>query len=230
MRRRRSSAMRSSRSSSSRRSSAACAASRRAIASSGLHSRSPLQAQRRSSSGSVRPWPTSVIAITPTVTKISRSRCANARRVEHRGSASAAASEIAPRIPLQPTTRRSRQSSPVSARAQRRHDARRAAARTRLPRQPHADHDEADDDDVDEQRAVVARLAHALEDALELQPEQHEQRRVEAEHEHLPERDARSGACRRRTSRAQCQPNQTPAVTVASTPETPSCSAPMYAP
>ncbi len=49
--------------------------------------------------------------MTPTVTKIMSSRCSMSA-----DSASAAASEIAPRIPLQPTTSRSRQFSPASAR------------------------------------------------------------------------------------------------------------------
>ena len=56
--------------------------------------------------------------MTPTVTKISSSRSAKgAPESSVCGSASAAASEIAPRMPLQPTARRSRQSAPVSARA-----------------------------------------------------------------------------------------------------------------
>jgi len=78
---------------------------------------------------------------------------------------------------------RSRQFSPVSARP-----AARDQRRDPDPCQPHADDDGADGCDVGEQRARVTADAHALVDALQLEAEQDEERDVEAEDEHLPER------------------------------------------
>ena len=57
------------------------------------------------------------------------------------------------------------------------------------PQQAHADDDRADDRDVEQQLPGLAGLADAVEHALELQAEQDEQRRVQAEDERLPERD-----------------------------------------
>ena len=96
-------------SSSSSRSSAACAASSRAIASSGEHAvRARQAAAAAAAARSVSPWPSSV-----TSDHAEREQQDLRALLRPRaGTASAAASEIAPRMPAQPTTIRSRTLSP----------------------------------------------------------------------------------------------------------------------
>ena len=99
-----SSRVQSSASSSSRRASAASVARRRASSSSSASAPSSWTPDQRITAGSVSPCSTSVAKITPKVMNSSWSRAGKSA-----GSASAAASETAPRMPAQPTTTRPRQ-------------------------------------------------------------------------------------------------------------------------
>ena len=128
--------------------------------------------------------------MTPTVTKISSSRCSN--------DAPCRAPRAARARRRARSRRASRSSRRRAARASRRRCRRcRSGGHARAPSSGgtacHASRTpmttRLTTATSSEQRAGVAGRAHAVEDALELQAEQHEQRRVEAEHEHLPERE-----------------------------------------
>ena len=91
--------------------------------------RRPRRSSLRSSGASVSPWPSSVTRITPNVSSRISGRSSTSS-----GTESAAASEIAPRMPAQPTATRSRHVSP------------KPACGTQREGHPHRDDREADDD------------------------------------------------------------------------------------
>ena len=135
---------------------------------------------QRISGGSVSPCSTSVTKITANVRKMSRSRCWKSN-----GSASAAASETAPRMPAQPTIVR-----PCQLPRRARCDSRRSIARiTNTSVWLHTSR-------VTTTAALTASgVAEPLglegvEDHRELQPDQREQERVHQEHEQLPHAEA----------------------------------------
>ena len=223
MRRSRSSLMRSSRSSSSRRSSAACAASRRrdrlvgAPLALALDAQQPQQRRRASAPGrrasrrSRRRSRRSAARAARRSRPVQRQRRGQRDRAAHpRPADDEPLAPVLAGVGAPPAGRR------APAAARRRLHARRTPITTALTIA------------TSTSSAAVSPVSRTLSRTpSNCRPEQHEQRRVEAEHEHLPERDARSGACRRRTSRASASRTRCRSTTVASTPETPACSAPM---
>jgi hypothetical protein len=99
------------------------------------------------------------------------------------GTASAAASESAPRIPLHPTSIRWLRGSASSTRG--------SFVRTAATRQHEAHahrHDRARDPERGQQVAVERARGERVEHPRQLQPDEHEQHRVEQERQRVPER------------------------------------------
>ncbi len=124
-----------------------------------------------------------------------RSRCGKSG-----SSASAAASETDPRMPHQPMTTRVCHGARRSTWDSRRSSARMTKTDRLTPDQAGHDHDEADRHAPPQQ--LAGRLpGQPVEDHRELQPDQHEQQRVEDEDEDLPDRVALEAHRRRRDLR-----------------------------
>ena len=158
---------------------------------------------RRMSGASVRPCTTSVMPMTQIVRKMITSRPGNAAPVSVvSGIDSATASEIAPRMPAQPTTRRS--FGPIGSRPPSRSS---SGEHGEVVDEPHRHDDEREDDAGEDQ--LARRLVEVVEHRRELQPDQDEQQRLEEEREDLPEA-VRLQARRRvgdlRVARAEVEP------------------------
>ena len=127
---------------------------------------------RRTSHGSVRPWPTSVARMTQNVRKMIRSR--SGKSVS--GSARAAASETTPRIPAQETTKTARGGGDGSRARIFALSQPRQVGRREDPHDP-GDDDRQADRDARPISSAARRPRQVGEDRRQLQPDEHERER-----------------------------------------------------